>query len=338
MDQLKNILVAVDFSDSSKAALAQAVRLADGNDARLHALHVIEPLVVSDLAWAMHACRRDADRMMIRQAQAKLTAWIEEAGGQGEAIVVVGSPLHEVLTQVRAVSGDLLVTGMRGSTPPTQGPGTLAAKLARSAPTQLLLVSEAGIMPFRRVVVCVDFSFGSGLAIEAARRVAEAQTSEIHCLHVFNPPSQRLFCRACTPEAWTDLQRECVEALQGRLEEFAEQHEGFNMRCELFPWSSHRQGIAQYAREIKADLVILGGRGHRTLRSFVMGSAAEQLLRELPCSVLTVRLPDAEASILKPESTPFYERRLSARLCKHETSPGLVARSGDLGSASTASR
>ena len=55
MNRLNNILVAVDFSDCSKAALAQAVRIAGWNGAALHALHVIEPLVVSDVAWAMEA-------------------------------------------------------------------------------------------------------------------------------------------------------------------------------------------------------------------------------------------------------------------------------------------
>lgn len=304
MNQLKNILVAVDFSDCSKAALSQAIRIAGWNGAKLHALHVIEPLVVTDVAWSMHAPQRDANDLVHRQALAKLTAWIEEAGGQAEAAVVVGTPLHEVLTQVRAVAADLLVVGARGHTGPIPGAGTLAAKFARKAPTKVLLVSEGGTAPFRKVVACVDFSSTSGLAVEQATRVAGREGGEIHCLHVFDPPWRRMHYRAPTPEASPDFQKQHTDALQGRLVEFVDQHEGFNMRCVLFPWSSYGQGIAQYAKEVKADLVILGRRGQTTLRYVLLGSTAERLLRELPCSVLTVPPPDAE-DILPIPSMPL---------------------------------
>ena len=295
MNQLKNILVAVDFSDCSKAALAQAVRLAQWNGARLHALHVIEPLVVTDVAWAMHASELDANDLLCRQGQAKLQAWLDKTEGQADVRVVVGTPLHEVLTQVKAVSADLLMVGARGSTAPIEGAGTLAAKWVRKAPTKVLLVSEGGTAPFRKVVACVDFSPTSGLAIEQARRVASREGGEIHCLHVFDPPWRRLHYRAPTAEATPEFQKQYTAALQGRLEEFVGQHEGFNRRCVLFPWSSYGQGIAQYAKEIGADLVILGTRGQTSLRYILLGSTAERLLRELPCSVLTVRPPDAEA-------------------------------------------
>lgn len=300
MNQLKNILVAVDFSDCSKAALAQAVRIAGWNGAKLHAIHVIEPLVVSDVALAMHAAQSDAQDLVIRQAQTRLAEWIRETGGAAEITVVAGTPIHEVLLQVKAVSADLLVAGARGSTAPIQGAGTLAAKFARKAPTKVLLVSEDAIAPFRKVVACVDFSSTSALAVEQATRVARREDGEIHCLHVYTPPWRRLHYGAPTPEASPDFQKQYLAALQARLEEFADQPEGFNMRCVLFPWSSYGQGITQYAQEVETDLVILGTRGQTTLRYLLLGSTAERLLRELPCSVLTVRPPDAEVPLPIP--------------------------------------
>ncbi len=254
MNQLKNILVAVDFSDCSKAALVQAVRLAGWNGAKLHALHVIGPLVVTDMAWALHATHSDANHLATRQAHAKLSAWVEEAGDPAAVSVVVGSPLHEILTQVKAVSADLLVVGARGSTAPIQGAGTLAAKLVRKAPTKVLLVSERGTAPFHTVVAGVDFSPTSVLAVAQATQVAGREAGEIHCLHVFDPPWQRLHYHAPTPEAAPDFQQQYTDALQARLTEFVDQHEGFNLRCVVFPWSSYGQGITQYAKEVKADL------------------------------------------------------------------------------------
>lgn len=300
MNQLQNILVAVDFSPCSKAALAQAVRIAGWNHARLHVLHVVEPLVIADLAWSTHESRPDADELVHRKAQNRLTAWIKETGGEAEASVVVGSPLHEVLTKARSVSADLLVAGARGSTAPIQGAGTLAAMLARKAPTMVLLVNEGGPEPFRKVVAGVDFSPASGLAIEQAKQVARWETGEIHCLHVFNPPWNQQHYLMPTPEAPPDFKQQYTAALQGRLDEFVDRHEGTGMRRVLFPWSSNGKGIAQYARDAGADLIIVSTKGHTALRYLLLGSTAERLLRELPCSVLTVPPSDPRSVLPIP--------------------------------------
>jgi nucleotide-binding universal stress UspA family protein len=47
MDSLKNIVVGVDFSAGSRAAHAQAVRMAHWNEAALHVVHVIDEDLVS---------------------------------------------------------------------------------------------------------------------------------------------------------------------------------------------------------------------------------------------------------------------------------------------------
>jgi len=44
------------------------------------------------------------------------------------------------------------------------------------------------------------------------------------------------------------------------------------------------RGIAAYAKEHKADLLVLGTQGKTNLRSALLGSTAERVLRELPCS------------------------------------------------------
>lgn len=300
MNQLKNILVAVDFSDCSRAAMAQAVRLAGWNGATLHALHVIDPLVAASVASGTRLSPSEADQFVQEQAHARLTAWLQEAGGQAAVRVVIGTPLHEVLVQARQVAADLLVAGARGASAPRQGAGTLAAKLARKAPTKVLLVSEGGVAPFGTIVAAVDFSATSGRVVGQATRVAGREPCDIRYLHVFDPPWRRLHYLAPTPEASPDFEKQYTDALQGRLEAFVAQHHGAPGRCVLLPCSSSGHGIVQYAREVQASLVILGRRGQTTLRYLLMGSTAERLLRELPCSVLTVLPPDGDSILPIP--------------------------------------
>jgi nucleotide-binding universal stress UspA family protein len=48
-------------------------------------------------------------------------------------------------------------------------------------------------------------------------------------------------------------------------------------------------GIDDFARDVDADLVVVGSHGRRGLRRFLIGSVAEVTVRHAPCSVLVVR-------------------------------------------------
>jgi len=52
--------------------------------------------------------------------------------------------------------------------------------------------------------------------------------------------------------------------------------------------------ILRVANEIHADLIVMGTHGRTGLERLLMGSVAEQVLRQAPCPVLTVRNPSAE--------------------------------------------
>src|SRR5438309_2082895 len=49
--------------------------------------------------------------------------------------------------------------------------------------------------------------------------------------------------------------------------------------------------IVRYAAEAGVDLIVLGTHGRTGLERLLMGSVAEKVMREAPCSVLVVKLP-----------------------------------------------
>ena len=78
--------------------------------------------------------------------------------------------------------------------------------------------------------------------------------------------------------------------LESRLEAFAEPARalGVRTRCRLLEGRPSRE-VAQLARELEADLVVVGFRSDARLEHFLAGSVTEELLRCAPCPVLTVR-------------------------------------------------
>jgi nucleotide-binding universal stress UspA family protein len=49
--------------------------------------------------------------------------------------------------------------------------------------------------------------------------------------------------------------------------------------------------IVQYAIDASIDLIVMGTHGRTGLERLLMGSVAEKVMREAPCSVLVVKLP-----------------------------------------------
>jgi universal stress protein E len=313
MNRLKNILVGVDFSNCSKAALAQAARLAKWNNARLHVIHVLESLVVSELAGSLKVSDIELREITVGRAREKLRAWVKELGLTTEPAIDVGigSPLDVMLSKIRSVSADVLVLGEVGSSLPGRGAGILASKCLRKAPCKVMLVNEAHIEAFRVVQACIDFSETSRVVAAQGLHVAAADGSQIHFLHVFDPPWRRLGYLRPIPEATPDFQKQYRDTLRYRLERFVGDTGGLNVRYDLHEASSTGCGIADYARLLQADLIVLGTRGQTNLKYVLLGSTAERLLRDVPCSILAIKPPgqpnpitsDANAASQREESS-----------------------------------
>jgi len=294
MNRLKSILVGVDFSECSKAALQQAARMAQWNGATLHVLHVIESMVVTELAAALKVSVEQQRQTVVTGARHELTRWLgnTDALGNFKTDIVIGIPLDEILKQIRQVGADLVVLGATGATGAPRGAGTLAVKVLRKAAAKVMLVAGPHAQPFQNVVACVDFSPTARKAVEQAQRVATQDGSEVHFLHVFHGPWHRLNYGRETPEASPDFQKQYVDMLQRQLNEFVGDMRGVQARCVLHDASSYGLGIADFARQVKGDLIILGNKGRTNLRYVLLGSTAERLMSELPCSVLCVRAPE----------------------------------------------
>ena len=52
--------------------------------------------------------------------------------------------------------------------------------------------------------------------------------------------------------------------------------------------------IVQYAKESRADLILVGTHSRGGVAHLLMGSVAERVVRTAPCPVLTVRHPERE--------------------------------------------
>ena len=293
MDTLRSIVAAIDFTECSRAALEEAVRIARFNQAPLHAVHVIETLVLADLAEAVGGVDpgfRDTIFADTRAAWQEFSAGVE--GVAGTALDIrIDQPAEGLAAAVASHRADLLVLGVRG-TSEGQGAGMLATHAVRRAKVKTLLVQPGHSGAYRRIVVAVDFSETSRQALIAAMRIAVQDNASVHAVHVFNPPWLRLHYRSATPQATSDYRKQFLDGLARRLERFCDpgdpETRWVKPMFHVIEHRSHGVGIVDFALGNSADLVVLGTRGRTNLRDLVLGSTAERVLRQAPCSILAV--------------------------------------------------
>lgn len=144
MLQAQDMLVPVDFSQTSLNALRVALQIAGaGNDVTL--LHVIDEHFVNDAVLAgMGTAEEIAQKLRARAEEgfAEVLAGVETGGVNVERMTVVGVPFVEILKIARDLDLPLIVMGVRGrSTPPEDFLfGSTAEKVLRLARIPVLCV------------------------------------------------------------------------------------------------------------------------------------------------------------------------------------------------------
>ncbi|MFD2867783.1 universal stress protein [Kurthia populi] len=142
MEDYKNIIVAVDGSESSKAALQRAIQVAQRNKAVLNIVNVIDTRVWASLE-ARNRDKLEADAQQFATSLVDSYDDAEKAGiEQIEIITEAGSP-RTVITQEVAprIGADLIICGATGVTAAERiFLGSVSEAIVRTAPCDTLVV------------------------------------------------------------------------------------------------------------------------------------------------------------------------------------------------------
>ena len=140
----------------------------------------------------------------------------------------------------------------------------------------------------RTILVPVDFSPHSAAALDFAVDLAKEIGAKLHLLHCYqiNPGGISPY-GIVLPEG---LDREVREGAIRKLAEWREKAaaEGVTADDSVtadFP----SEAIAAVAKDIGADLIVMGTRGLTGLKHVLLGSVAERTLRMASCPVVTVK-------------------------------------------------
>ena len=268
------ILLLVDFSEGSDAALAVAKSIAAEKGSQVHLLHAHGPRgIVSETLFAEHERAAAARLGEIGDALAR-------DGVEATALVHPGSPLDAFESVEDEIRPDLVVVGARGATRLRRLlVGSVARGVVEHAFSPVLVVrGEPVAFPFRRILVASDFSPDSEAAAESARAVGTPD-AEIHLAHVNPVPYEKI----------AELGSAAIEKLrsesQERLDEAAD---AIGATAHISSGAPARE-IVRLGEKLACDLIAVGTQGAGATTLFEGGSVALSVLRRAPVSVLVAR-------------------------------------------------
>ncbi|HYM05259.1 MAG TPA: universal stress protein [Terriglobales bacterium] len=151
---------------------------------------------------------------------------------------------------------------------------------------KLLEVSSHSGISLKNILLATDFSEASAAALPYAAAISRRYGSELHVAHMLSPayiipsvPDSPVTPNSIHEAARADAQQQ-MEALAASLKT-------------LTPHTYVREGkvwdgLSEIVRTQQIDLLIVGTHGRTGVGKLLLGSKAEEILRQAPCPVLTV--------------------------------------------------
>jgi nucleotide-binding universal stress UspA family protein len=312
MKKIQTVIAAIDFAPSCQNALREAVRIAALHDAQVIAIHVMNESLVTELKKALSA----SQAAVRAEWEGRLRKFVTESDpNDGVQVEVrIGHPFVELAEASQVHQADLLVMGSKSAANARHRVGVIAAKCVRKAPVDVLLVSETARGPFKHLVTCVDFSDNSAKAVRVALQMAQEDGAALDCLHVYQSTlAMSLDYGGLAAPLPVGADAETLETWRLELEEFVkpiivETGTSVPVTCRVVERVNIREAIVDHVTERQADLVVLGTRGKTGIREMLIGTTAEKVVTDAPCSILAVKpdeVPGSEGTAYLPHDVSF---------------------------------
>ena len=294
--EIRRILVPIDFSPQSRAALAFALPLVEKFRAELHLVHVFAadyPLS-SMVALPLIVPALEVERRVRSHLQS--VAGKESARIRPENVhAAKGEPFEEICRLARELQIDLVVSATRGRTGLKHlALGSTAERIVRHAPCPVLVVHPTGGKTkrrrpaFKKILVPTDFSACAAKGLAYAKALAQRFDSRLVLLN-----SVDLHYYSTNPEFilydLPPLLAESEKAARQQMRDLVEETDWGGIAVETLLESGHAgEQICRRAQEGGTELIVTSTHGKTGLAHIFIGSTAEYVVRHAPCPVLVV--------------------------------------------------
>jgi nucleotide-binding universal stress UspA family protein len=191
-----------------------------------------------------------------------------------------GSPANKILEAVEEHHADLVVIGKKSG---TDSNGFLLKSLSRHCKSNLLIVPTQAQQKIENIFVAIDFSENSGKALQKAIQLNYQlnEAAKISCFHVYEMPDLSYYKINKTYDQLRNIiEADMNEAFERFLEKYAPDMGDMIQKKSILRTQLSTAGqLVSLCDDYKADLVIMGAKGHSAINSFLIGSITEKFIQ-----------------------------------------------------------
>lgn len=137
------------------------------------------------------------------------------------------------------------------------------------------------------IVVATDFSEHADSAVGHAGKLAKALNVKLVVVYAVHDRLPHLILESSGQTSEKMLERHRAHAEKSLRDYVAHHLPGSDAEAVVVTGLPH-DAITRYARERKADLIVVGTHGHGFVAHVLVGSTAERIVHHAPCPVLIV--------------------------------------------------
>jgi nucleotide-binding universal stress UspA family protein len=291
MVTFKKILFPTDFSPNANHALRHAIQLADFHKGELIVLHVVSDYFEKHSHWAtlfdIHELQKYMDGYVDAE-MAKALSPGDAADITVRRVISKGKPAEEIAALAEKELVDCVVMG--------SAKGVTTGKVIRLTNRPVLAVSAAvGVsdelkpVKVERILVATDFSEHSKRVVQYAFDMKRTFAASIYMLYVIETPKAIEF--GIRQGHFTDTIEKMKEwALNSLVNLTPDEFINDPTVVRIVEQGAPSDRIAEVAREIRADLTILGTHEYGSMHKYVLGTTTGKLLAKTAVPVLTLKL------------------------------------------------
>jgi len=277
MYSIKRLLVALDLSELDETLIKYSAKIADmlGTE-KVYFFHVAKSL---ELPKKVREKYPDLLAPLDESLRSDLTAKVDkhfDSSCEYKIEIKEGNAADQVIRWSEIKNIDLMVVGRKLL---LKGQGVLPGKLARIAHCSILFVPENTTPEISNILIPIDFSKNSGLALEMALELQKASEAKITLQNSYHVP----WGYHSTGKSYDEFAKIMKDHAHEDAIEFLQQKKLSEDNVDIALTLDREENPAERAYEEatkrNVDLIIMSSKGRSGLAQILMGSVAEKMIK-----------------------------------------------------------
>ena len=280
MKIIKNILVAIDFMEATENVLKNAINFAKTFNSKITLIHVLPDDINNEKLSQL------IESTVFEKLNEANDSIIKEGIATDTPILKYGNFIYRIIEASEVTNANLIIVGSGNkSKDDTFQLGTNTEKLISKCHKPVFVIKNGQTLQINNIICPVDFSEESRRALNSAIVATRMFNAKLVILSVYP-----LFYISIIKLDPTEVNQLRHSELQKEFDEFLETFNLVDLNYEkVIAGGATADEILKAITKNESDLLIMGTTGKSGISKILMGSVTEKVIREVPCSFITLK-------------------------------------------------